>query len=464
MAARRKRRPGRPSGEEMELQVERLVNGPGSMAHAADGRVVFLDDGLPGERVRAQVQSEHKGFLRARVVRALDPPSVERRSPPCEVVALCGGCPWQALEYPAQVEAKSDLVVREVTRATGAAPDDVPAPIVGPEWRSRHRIRLGVKVRAHGEPLVGYRGRGAHEIVPIEDCVIAREDLASALPLARLVAAEVKSVREIELSVDDASGIRVRASCAQTRAPEVDAIHGAVSERARSVDFGGGRARYAGIVLESSDASHPWRVEAGNVDQTIQVSPELAIRVPVGAFTQVNADLNARLVEAVVEAVACGPDRRVVDLFCGAGNFSLPLARAGATVVGLDSDARAIDAASAEASAQGLAVRTRFEVGSAELETVARLLEGAEVDALVLDPPRAGAAAALPAILAARPPVLVYVSCDIATFGRDARRIVEAGWGFSSLRLIDLTPQTYRAEVLGVFRLTWERGSPYRDR
>lgn len=446
----------------MELEVERLVNGAGSMAHAADGRVVFLDDGLPGERVRAQVQSEHRGFLRARVVRALDPPSPQRRSPPCPVVALCGGCPWQALEYPAQVDAKSALVAGEVTRATGTAPEEVLAPIVGPEWRSRHRIRLGVKARAHGELLVGYRGRGAHEIVPIDDCVIAREELAAALPLAHLVASEAKSVREIELSVDDESVVRLHASCARTRSPDAEAIHGAVSERARSLELGGGR--YAGLVLESSDAGHPWRAEAGDVDQTIRISADLEIRVPVGAFTQVNADLNPRLVEAVVEAVACGSGHRVVDLFCGAGNFSLALARAGATVLGLDVDARAIAAASAAARAQDLATRTRFEVGRAELETIAGLLEGAEADALVLDPPRAGAAAALPAILTARPPTIAYVSCDIATFGRDARRIIEAGWAFSSLRLIDLTPHTYRAEVLGVFRLTWERGSPYRDR
>ncbi len=451
MAGRRKGRVRRPAGEELELEVERLVNGPGAMARAPDGRVVFLDEGLPGERVRAQVESERKGFLRARVVRTLDPPAQARRAPPCPVVALCGGCPWQALEYESQVEAKQDVVLREVERACGSPPQAMLEPIVGPQWRARHRIRLAVMRHSDAEPAIGYRARGAHEVVPIGDCAIAREELVAALPLARLLARQQKAIREIELSIDGRAQLRLRGVCSSSGPPDVDALHSSLSGWAEQLDLRGGA--YAGLVLEPGDPAAGWRVAAGDVMQRIGVAPDMEIGVPVGAFTQVNGELNRALVSAVVDASAGGGDRRVVDLYCGAGNFSLPLARAGAHVVGLDVDEVAIAAATASAVSLGLADRARFEVGVADDRALARLTEGPDV--VVLDPPRAGAAAVLPAVLALRPPVLVYVSCDVATFGRDARAILAAGWSFSSLRLIDLTPQTYRAEVLGVFRLTW---------
>lgn len=448
-------------GEELELDVERLVNGPGAMARGPDGRVVFVDEGFPGERVRAVVESERRGYRRARVVRALDPPSPRRRPPRCGVTALCGGCPWQGLEYDAQVRAKQQVVVDEITHGAGAAPDEVRAPVTGPEWGSRHRVRLGVKHLREGPPAVGYRGRGAHEVVPIDDCVIARPELVAALPLARAVAAELRSAREIEISVDDERRIFLRVVCGSGRAPDAESLHGGLVTKAAAIDLDG--AEYAGLRLEAARGSPSWSASAGLTTQAIRVAPDLVLDVPVGAFTQVNADLNPALVGAVVTAVSDASADQVLDLYCGAGNFSLPLARAGCAVVGVDTDERAIAAARASAVTHALTDRARFEVGAAESERLAPLLSRVAPDVVVLDPPRAGAAAALPALIAARPTTIVYVSCDVATFARDARKIVEAGWGFSSLQLLDLTPQSHRAEVLGVFRLTWERSGPYRD-
>ena len=338
-------------------------------------------------------------------------------------------------------------------RSSGACrtrPEEVHEPLVGPQWRARHRIRLAVGRAGGGAPIVGYRGRGKHDIVPIEDCPIAREELSAALPLARGLAEREKTVREIELSVDDRGVVRLRGVCSGGKPPDAERLFGELTNLARRTEPL--CPAPAGIAFESAEKSARWRTEAGDVLQRIVVAPEMEIGVPLGAFTQVNADLNAQLVAAVVGEVATAGGRNVVDLYCGAGNFSLPLARAGMNVFGIDADDRAIVAARASAADLGLEDRARFDTRVADDLALAGL--ESPPDAVVLDPPRTGAAPVLSAVLAARPSVLVYVSCDVATFSRDARRFLAQGWSFSSLRLIDLTPQTYRAEVLGVFRLT----------
>lgn len=457
MGARRKRRERQPAGEELEIDVERLVNGPGALGHAPDGRVVFLDDGLPGERVRVLVEGRHRGVLRARVVRRLDPPSPSRRIPPCPVVSLCGGCPWQALSYPAQVEAKVDVVLREVERAGGVRPEAIEAPVTGPEWGARHRVRLAVRRRAGVPPEIGYRARGSRDVVPVAACAIARPEVVAGFPLARALAEWEPSVREIEVSVDDRGTVRLCGKTHSTAVPpaDVDAIHRRLLARAPIESNG---LAYGGVVVEQG-VPGGWRLEAGDVVQSIRVARDLEIGVPAGVFTQVNASLNEALVSEVVAAAA--GSRCVLDLYCGAGNFSLPLAQSGATVLGIDQDERAIAAARASARALGLDDRASFIGRVADAGALAGL--SVRPDVVLLDPPRGGAAEVLPAVLALRPRRIVYVSCDVATFARDAGAVVGAGWGFSSLRLVDLTPQTHRAEVLGVFELTWERGGPYRE-
>ena len=439
-----------PSGPEIEVRIERLLHGPGSLARSPDGRVVFLDGGLPGERVRACVEKESREFLRARIVRTLDPPSADRRQPPCPVVTLCGGCPWQALEYAAQVEAKQEIVLRELEKTCRRLPERIEEPLVGSQWGGRHRIRLAVHRPAGGEVVVGYRRRGSHDVVPITECVIARPELEAALPLARHLAQRTPGLQEVELTIDDHCGLRLRGTVRTSRAPQGDVLWSQLCDAARHLALEPVVLR--GAMLVSVGSGAPWRVEMGDIDQRIEVAEGLEIAVPLGVFTQVNLGLNRDLVAAVVEAARVRPDLDVIDLYCGAGNLSLPLARAGARVVGIDVDERAIAAASASASLLGLGSQSSFEASLADPRALGRIAGG--FDLAVLDPPRAGAAEVLPALLDRSPTRLLYVSCDVATFGRDARKIVDRGWHFSSLRLIDLTPQSHRAEVLGVFELT----------
>jgi len=451
-------------GRELELEIERLVHGPGALARADDGRVVLLDEGLPGECVRARVVEARRDFLRARVVRVLaSPPEAGRRTPPCSIVALCGGCPWQPLAYERQLVEKEAVVLREIERGTGARPGAILPAIVGDEWRTRSRIRLAV-ARVAGSPTVGYRGRASHDVVGVDDCVIARAELVAALPLVRELGGAVPSLREVEVLVDDEAAVRLLGISASAVPIEAEPL---LARLTASGESALGEAHLAGLRLEAAarhgarprekgrgSTREPWAREAGDIEQRLEVAPGVVLHVPIGVFTQVNGTLNRSLVAAVTEAVGAVAGEEIVDLYCGAGNFSLPLAQAGARVVGIDADARAVRAAAASAARLALAERTSFTVLRAEAGGLEAALPERPA-CVVLDPPRAGAAAALPALLARRPDRIVYVSCDVATFARDARGLRAGGYELSSVRLIDLTPQTFRAELMGVFRLTW---------
>jgi 23S rRNA (uracil1939-C5)-methyltransferase len=438
-----------------ELDVERLTNGPDALAREPEGRVVFLDGGLPGERVEAEIVEDRRDFARARVVRLLEPPgpSPHRRVPPCPVVKVCGGCPWQHVDHAEQLKLREEVVLRELWRQARIAPQVVHPAASGPEWRTRNRIRLAIARRSGPrEPLVGFRGRGSHDVVAIEDCVVSHPMLVGALPLARAFARLVSAASEVELLVDDASGLRLRGFVASSDPIEAEPVLEALRREARGHDLRG--ATLAGLSLEPlrrRDAGPGWRRTAGDVEQRIEVQAGVVLRVPLGVFTQVNLTLNRALVAEVLERV--GPVRSVADLYAGCGNFSIPLALTGIDVLGIEGDAVAVRAAIAAAREHGVASRARFEARAVEA-TVAggALSRGFEV--VVLDPPRAGAGTAVASIAKARVGRVVYVSCDVASFSRDAAALHRAGYECEGLRLLDLTPQTYRAEVVGVFRLT----------
>jgi 23S rRNA (uracil1939-C5)-methyltransferase len=438
----------------LELDVERLTNGPDALAREPEGRVVFLDGGLPGERVEAEIVEGRRDFARARVRRLLDPPgpSPHRRAPPCPVVRVCGGCPWQHIDHAEQLRLREDVVLRELWRQARVAPAVVRPTVHGAEWRTRNRVRLAVaRRRGPREPLVGFRGRGSHDVVAIEDCAVSNSMLVAALPLARAFARVVPAAVEVELLVDDRSGLRLRGFVASSDPVEAEAVFEALRREARGHDLRG--AMLAGLSLQPRrrDAIPGWRRSAGDVEQQIEVQPGVVLRVPLGVFTQVNLTLNRELVAEVLDRV--GPAHRVADLYAGCGNFSIPLALAGATVHGIEGDTGAVRAATAAAREHGVEARCRFEARAVEAAVATGALSP-DVEVVVLDPPRAGAGAATAALAKARIGRVVYVSCDVASFARDAATLGRAGYEWETLRLLDLTPQTYRAEVVGVFRLT----------
>jgi len=414
------------------LDVERLTFGFDALAH--HGRqVVFVPYAAPGERVRAEVVERRAGYLRARVAAVLAP-GPDRVLPGCRYFPTCGGCQWQHVAPPAQRDAKAAIVAEQLARVAGVRDAEVLPTLASPaDWHYRARVTLAVEGRR-----AGYRRARSHVLVEIADCPLADPSVSAHLEAARAwVAALRVPLRRVTVSAAPA-GVALAASATARPGPADLAASEALLARAAGV---------RGTVVTGAGV----RLVAGDPTVRVALEPGLDLEVPADVFTQVNPGANQRLVETVLALGAFTPGERVLDLYCGAGNLSLPLARRGVSVLGIERSGVAVEAARANAARHGLPAAT-FRA-----DDVARALASlpsGSLDAVVLDPPRAGAADALPALAALRPPRIIYVSCDPATLARDVRTLLAAGYRLERVQPIDVFPQTYHVESVTKLRLT----------
>jgi 23S rRNA (uracil1939-C5)-methyltransferase len=419
--------PCRPEADTVCLDVTALSHGPDGVARHQGG-VVFVPGVAPGDHVHARLVESRPRFARAEVVRLIPGPA--HRTPPCAWIEACGGCPWQQVTYEAQLAAKAANVRETLARVGGVTPRrELPIIAAPGEWRYRRRIRLHVDRRG----ALGYRAPRSHRIVEIDDCVIADDALAAALPLARRLVRTLRTrLATLELVANGRGGV-VLYGVADGPFAAADA-----EVLAECVAGSAGSAMLAGVALEGRG----WRRDSGDVHVLVRPDEVTSIMQRPGAFTQVNGDANRALV-ATVRAFA-RPAARVLDLFCGSGNLSLPLAADGFEVLGVDADADAIDAAGAAAAALGAGCR--FEAVPALRFLRQQGLAGA--DLVVLDPPRIGAAGEAVQLARLRPRRIVYVSCDPATLARDAKTLVAAGYVVDRVQPLDLFPQTPHVEIV----------------
>lgn len=410
------------------LDVTALSHGADAVARH-EGRVVFLPRAAPGDRVRARLVWEGPSYARAEMIHRCVA-GAAYREPPCPWVETCGGCPWQHVAYATQIEAKAGNVREALARIGGVTAHRLLPIIPSPrEWGYRQRIRLHVGARRE----VGYLRPRSHRVVEIGACTIADPLVSAIIPVVRrLVDAMTTRLREVELVANRRGGVVVLCTTGGGwREKDADAITRFLDETPAVAAV-----RLAGpafercfgdptVTLEDGEGAAPARLQSA------------------ASFLQVNPDANRHLVEAVVAIAA--PAVRVLDLFCGAGNLSLPLAHAGAAVVGVDRDARAVADARRGAAEAGLA-GARFEVAAADRFLAQQGLAGA--DLVLLDQPRGGAPAVAARLGALRPPRLLYVSCDPATLARDVRTLARAGFRVERVQPIDLFPQTEHVETV----------------
>lgn len=445
--------PSRPpgAGREAVVAVSRLAAGGDGVARH-EGQALFVPGGLPGDRVRVRLLPPRGRRAEGRLLEVLDP-SPDRVAPPCPYAGTCGGCPWLALDPAAQRRARADLV-REALARIGRleVPDALPVVAGDPAglgYRSRIEVALG-PLGEGGRRAVGFRAAGSHDVVDVAACAVARRPVNAALAHLRAAAAAGRvppPVAEVEIAVGDDPGRVV----ATVRLAEALPSKAAARLADRLVEALEG---LAGLRVEPpARAVRAQAVERGETALHVAVPGPggrlLSLEVPAGGFMQANPAVNARLVEAVVAAVAPRPGARVLDLYCGAGNFALPIAAAGAAVLGLETAGRAVEAARRSAERLGI-VSARFRQVPVEEGLAWAAREGAP-DAVVLDPPRMGAGpAVVDRLLALGPPRVVYVSCDPATLARDLARLAGGGYGVAALTVFDMFPQTPHVETLAV--------------
>ena len=408
-----------------------MTYGPFGVAHL-NGKTVLTPNVAPGDRVEVEITSTRRDYAVARPVRLLSA-GVERREPPCRYLPRCGGCDWQQIEYRAQVRIKADLMAAEFRRALGVELDPK-GLVAAADADFAYRSRVRMKIDRDG--AIGYHELGSNRLVAIADCAVAGVPIDAAAALARELR---KGCDEIEIV---AAADRQVLVAYLGRTPVTRDL--AIGRRLIETDQ-----RVAGIVMRAGAA----REVLGDATITLEPEPGCAIRAEADQFSQVNPAQNMKLVATVMAMAGIETDTPVLDLFCGAGNFSLPAARRGAMVTGVDADGLAVAAARANAARMGLH-QVQF-VAMAAAETSQFLRRAKYRPAIViLDPPRAGAFALMEGITQLAAQRVIYVSCDIATLVRDLNALIKHGYRIGRVAGFDFFPNTHHVEVAAEMVLT----------
>jgi 23S rRNA (uracil1939-C5)-methyltransferase len=408
-----------------------------------DGRRVFVADALPGERVEVVLRKRRRKIQEADLVRIVDA-SPDRGVPGCEYFGRCGGCALQHLGHSAQVELKQKVVAETLKRIGRVEPESWLPAAVSPPWHYRRRARLGVKfVAAKERVLVGFRERAGPYITDMQRCPVLKPPLDGLLgELALLIerSSIKQKIPQIEAAVgDDASALVLRV-LEPPSAADVEAFR----------DFG---ARH-GVDMYLQPGGPGTVRPLGPARRLHYELPDFGLTIEFlpTDFVQINAAINGELVSTAVRLAGIEPTDRVLDLYCGLGNFSLPLAQRARELTGVEGEAGLVARAVRNASLNGIG-NARFI--TADLVRSDWSFYREPWDIVVLDPPRTGAEAPIAELYRSMPRRVVYVSCHPATLARDAQVLVgQHGYRLTVARVFDMFPHTHHIEALALF----ERG------
>ena len=441
------------------LEVESLDLEAQGVAHDEQGKVVFVEGALPGESVQVRVNRRKSQWEQATLA-ALRRESSSRVRPACPHFGLhagaCGGCKMQHLHPASQVAVKQRALEDGLWHVGKVRPELVLRPIEGPAWGYRYRARLSVRfVAKKNTVLVGFHERKSSFIADMQSCaVLPPRASALLMPLRAMVMA--MQARERLPQIELAMGDQVLALVLRHLEPL------SADDQQRLRDF----AAAHGVQwwLQPQGPETVRRLDDDGCELAYAL-PEFGITMPFQPtdFTQVNPHVNAVLVSRALRLLELGRHERVIDWFCGIGNFTLPLARGARTVLGIEGSKVLVDRAAANARRNGLAASTRFEARNLFELTAEQLAADGAADKWLVDPPREGAfalAKALAELHAApqrapgwtAPSRIVYVSCNPATLARDAGLLVhQAGYRCTAAGAVNMFPHTAHVESIAVF-------------
>ena len=413
-----------------------------------EGKAIFIEGGLPGELVSYSSYRRKPTYEQATAT-AIHEASAARELPRCPHFGVCGGCSMQHLEAHSQVAAKQRVLEDSLWHIGKVRAETMLPAIYGQPWGYRHRARLSVRlVPKKGGVLVGFHERKSSFIADMTSCeVLPRSISALIRPLRGLIAGLSIPTRlpQIELAVGEAVTVMVLRILDPLSPPDEDALRGFAAQH--GIQFW---LQTAGP--DSAEPSFP--PHAAPLYYSL---PEFGVQIHFRPtdFTQVNHAVNRILVRRAMALLDPRPGERIADLFCGLGNFSLPIASRGADVLGVEGSAELVRRAEDNAHRNGLAGRARFQVANLfEAANCARFgtNDGGGFDKLLIDPPRDGAVEVVKALGEGGPRRIVYVSCDPATLARDAEVLVHVkGYRLAAAGVINMFPHTSHVESIALF-------------
>lgn len=410
-----------------------------------EGKKTFVAGALVGETVRFIRRKSRRNYDEAELLEVIEA-SPDRIDARCDAFGRCGGCSLQHVTPEHQRSIKSGTLRDNLERIGRVSPEKWLPPMTGPEWHYRRRARLAVKhVPAKGRTLVGFRERHAPFITDMHRCEVLAEPMDGMIEdLSQLIGSLSVRARlpQIEVAVaDDDIALVFRVLDPPTDADKAALKAFGEQRKLRIYLQPGG--------LDSVSLFYPPSVDVPLRYTLAEFDIEMAFE-PID-FLQVNSDINQRMVHFAVEALQAGPDDRVLDLYCGIGNFSLPLARKAGAVLGVEGEASLVARAGENARRNKLS-NVEFRVADLSKIDGTENWVKAGYDRLLLDPARSGAAEVVTRMQLFKPARIVYVSCHPGTLARDAGTLVhEQGYKLESAGIIDMFPHTAHVESIAVF-------------
>jgi len=435
-----------------KVTIKKIVHGGFGLCHLPSGKVLFAQGGLPGEIVNVAIDIKKKNHLFGKITRLIKPHNT-RRLPPCRYCNQCGGCDLQHCDTSTQLTIKKeiihDLLQRSpepcIREAVALLLDPVPSPT---SFGYRQRIRLHVDEQGR----LGFRRFRSHGIIPVDSCMVAEDPINDSLEELRFLTDFQKLAilaTEVELQLNPGSQAVV-CLIHIPRKPRPADITAAklICSNIKSIErilFVGDDFPIMGPYgeKEPDEGKHLYIC----YDGVGFVSPPLRLQWEAGGFCQVNLRQNKQLINIVLEFCNLTKKETVLDLFCGMGNFSVPLGRVAKTVTGIEGQGTSIRSAKYNAQNDNL-TNTTF-IKSPIHDGCKKLLQQKTIfDCVVIDPPRQGVSGLAPDLAKLTEKRLIYISCDPATLCRDLADLTRTGFRLQKIQPVDMFPQTHHIETV----------------
>ena len=428
----------------LELDIHDLSHDGRGVSRNAEGKAVFVEGALPGERVRAERTGRNRHFDEARTLDVLQA-SPDRIEPRCPHFLVCSGCVLQHLREEKQIEAKQRTLLDNLRRIGHVEPGRVLPPLTDAAWGYRRKGRFSVRyVEKKGKTVVGFRESNPRFVADLSQCHTVLPEISLAIPeLSALVDGldGRRSIPQIEFIAGDEGVAFVFR--------HLEPLSGTDLDKLRDYARGSGHAVF--LQPGGVDSVQPLWPEQFPLSFAL---PEWDVRLAFRPldFIQVNAGLNHRMIRLALELLDPQPQDRVLDLFCGLGNFTLPLARKAGSVVGVEGEAGLVQRARDNARRNGLDARTEFHAADLAQDLSKHDWARQRYDAVLVDPPRTGAQAMLEQLRFPDARRLLYVSCHPGSLARDARILVDRhGFRLAAAGVMDMFPHTAHVESIAVF-------------
>lgn len=426
-------------------QIESLSHEGRGISHI-DGKTVFISGGLPTETVKFRYLTRQKRFDEGCVVEVLSP-AKDRLTPRCPHFGLCGGCCLQHLSQEAQLQLKQNYLLEHFSHIGQVQPETLVSPLTGPEWGYRRKARLGVKyVAKKHSVLVGFREQRRGFLAELTRCEILHPSVGERILSLRELVGQLEAkeaIAQIEMAVDDMQSALVF----RNLVPLTESDQNVLRTYAQTHDL------YIYLQPQGPEdliSLWPTEIPVPGLEYTLP-SEQVSIRFAPSDFVQINTEVNQQMVPQALRWLELQATDRVLDLFCGLGNFTLPLAKRAAHVTGIEGEAKLLKRAHGNAQRQGIENIDYHVANLADKHLDAPWMHQA-YDKVLFDPPRSGAIEIIQALALTQVERIVYVSCNPSTLARDAGELVhKKGFKLKQVGVMDMFPHTAHVEVMALF-------------